>query len=74
MAELTFLHWQAPLLPQAAEWLAARFREGNRIDLSEALLVVPGARAGRRLMELLAQSAGQWRVRERWLRSQTDVE
>jgi hypothetical protein len=57
MAELTFLHWQAPLLPQAAEWLAARFRDGNRIDLSEALLVVPGARAGRRLMELLAQSA-----------------
>jgi hypothetical protein len=57
MADLTFLSWESPFLPQAAETLVSRFRSGDRIDLSRTLLVLPGARAGRRLMELLSERA-----------------
>jgi RecB family exonuclease len=57
MADLTFLPWEAPFLPQAAETLVSRFRTRDRIDLSRKLLVLPGARAGRRLMELLSERA-----------------
>ncbi len=63
--ERVFVGWDAPLLPRAAAWLY--HRADSRRDLSTAspaarvlrfddlLLVVPAARAGRRLIELLAE-------------------
>ncbi len=48
---LEHLGWDKPVLPAAARWLAQRFGD----QLGEVLLVVPAARAGRRLTELLAE-------------------
>lgn len=42
-----FLDWDQPALPQVADWLLAQS------SLADHLLVLPGSRAGRRLMELL---------------------
>lgn len=54
-----FLGWSEPALPRTAGWLLdAAAAEGT--DLSDVLVVVPGSRAQRRLMELLAvASAGR---------------
>ncbi|HYV37192.1 MAG TPA: PD-(D/E)XK nuclease family protein [Gemmataceae bacterium] len=49
-----FLGWDKPALPEAAQRLAARYRQGPTLDLSRIIVVVPGQRAGRRLQELLA--------------------
>src|SRR5437879_1078757 len=49
-----FLEWDQPALPEAARRLAARYRQGRTLDLGRAIVVVPGKRAGRRLLELLA--------------------
>ncbi|MFM7865258.1 MAG: hypothetical protein ACKPHU_13670, partial [Planctomycetaceae bacterium] len=45
----------------AADVLASRFGNGDELDLSSVVVVVPGRRAGRRLLELLVQRHG-----ERW--------
>ena len=52
-----FLDWSAPALPAAADWLAARFAADGTLDLSGTIVVLPGARAGRRLLELLVARA-----------------
>lgn len=59
MAERRFHNWEAPLLPQAAATLTEEFSGGEVVDLGETLLVFPGSRAGRRLMELLWEKAAQ---------------
>lgn len=46
-----FLGWDGPLLPRAADWLAGEFGE----DLSELVIALPGARAGRALGDRLAR-------------------
>ncbi len=46
------------MLPQVAGWLAAG-HEGGMLDLSEVMVVVPAAEAGRRLREVLAQGAAE---------------
>ena len=56
-----FLGWDRPILPAAAEWLWERYAGSSR----PCLVVVPTARAGRRLLEILAEraeasSAGPW--------------
>jgi hypothetical protein len=51
-----FLDWSQPALPAAAEHLAAR-AHGDAIDLARVIVVVPGARAGRRLVEILVDRA-----------------
>lgn len=59
--ELRFLGWSQPALPAAAAVLANRYADGDAVDMRDAALVLPGARAGRRLVELLldeAQSRG----------------
>jgi hypothetical protein len=48
-----FLGWSEPALPQAADWLLAEYGA----DLSAVTVVLPGRRAGRRLIELLVQRA-----------------
>ncbi len=49
--ERVFLDWYEPCLPQAAAWLKDQLT-------SESVIVTPGARSGRRLMELLVEQAG----------------
>jgi len=48
-----YLGWDTPCLPAATTWLAQRFRSDDHLDLRRARVVLPGARAGRRLLELL---------------------
>jgi ATP-dependent helicase/nuclease subunit B len=48
-----FLGWSQPALPQAADWLLNQYGA----DLAAVTIVLPGRRAGRRLMELLVQRA-----------------
>jgi len=56
-----FLDWQSSCLHQAADWLLEQAaRSDEPMDLSQATLVVSGARAGRRLLEILVEkSAGR---------------
>lgn len=49
-----FLGLSSPALHTAADWLVDDFA-GASADLGQALVVVPGSRAQRRLLELLAQ-------------------
>ncbi len=59
MAELRFLPWDEPLLPAAAATLVREFSLDQVLDLGETLLVLPGSRAGRRLLEILVDQATQ---------------
>jgi ATP-dependent helicase/nuclease subunit B len=56
--ERIFLDWQQPLLPQAAACIIDRYADGDSLDLSQVILVFPGRRASRRMLELLLQQAG----------------
>jgi hypothetical protein len=51
---MIFLGWNRPLLHAAADWLLDSDNVPKTPDLSGALVVVRGRRAGRRLLELLA--------------------
>lgn len=53
--ERKFLGLDHASLPLAADYLAVRYHLGAALDLSQVLVVVPGAQAGRRLLELLVQ-------------------
>ena len=52
--ERVFLGWDRPALYGAVNQLVQRRLDGDKLDLSRVLVVVPGRRAGRRLQELLA--------------------
>ncbi len=52
-----FLGWERPLLESAVEWLARKSAGRGELDLSGVIVVTPGRRAGRRLLELLVMSA-----------------
>lgn len=52
-SERHFLGWDQPVLPAAAAWLGGRYGH----DLGGVIVAVPAARAGRRLIELLAEQA-----------------
>jgi ATP-dependent helicase/nuclease subunit B len=56
-ARLDFLGWVKPGLQTAAERLVATYEGGGELDLRQVVVVVPGQRAGRRLLELLAFTA-----------------
>jgi ATP-dependent helicase/nuclease subunit B len=47
------LDWKGPALAAAAEFLCARYAAAGGLDLRQAILVLPGSRAGRRLLEIL---------------------
>lgn len=53
-ASRVFLGWDQPILPSAGDWLLDRFGS----DLSGVTVAVPVRRAGRRLIQLLAQRTG----------------
>lgn len=52
-----FFGREVPLLRHAAIFLVERYLTNESVDLSQALVVVPGRRAGRRLVELLVEIA-----------------
>jgi hypothetical protein len=52
-----FLGIEAPALVATVGYLVHRFGGPGCLDLREVLLVVPGARAGRRLLEILVDRA-----------------
>jgi hypothetical protein len=55
--ERVFLGWTEPCLPQVARWLWDRYPSDGRWDLQNVVVVTPGRRASRRLLELLAEQA-----------------
>lgn len=57
MSQRIFLGWDQPCLPEVVRWLWQRREDGAAWDLSNLLLVTPGSRAQRRLLELLANQA-----------------
>lgn len=56
-----FLGLDRPALLSVCDYLITRYAHGDEFDLSKVILVVPGRRAGRRMLETLVQRAG-----ERW--------
>ncbi len=56
-----FLDWTAPALPAAADYLIQRYVSDDQLDLSGVVLVFPGRRAARRMLELLVEKAA-----DRW--------
>lgn len=58
-----FLNWNRPALPAAAEYLVERYTMMDAADMSGVVVVVPGRRAGRRLLELLIETADRRLVR-----------
>ena len=44
-----------PPLHLAADYLIGRYQSGQVVDMTNAIVVVPGAQAGRRLLEILVQ-------------------
>lgn len=52
-----FLDWRKPALAGAGEYLRGRLGRGGEWDLSGVIVVVPGSRVGRRLLEILVAIA-----------------
>jgi len=63
LPEIQFFSWDDPLLPAVAAALAPRFSLDGSLDLGDTLVVVPGARAGRRFLELLVEQAASENLR-----------
>jgi len=60
-----FFGWSTPWLPRLANYLLHEWNEGascSRADLSRSVVVLPGGRAGRRLLELLALQAEKEKI------------
>ena len=50
-----FIGWKQPVLVRAVEYLLDRFATTTECDLGDVIVVLPGRRAGRRLLELLVE-------------------
>lgn len=59
--ERHFLDWHSPALPAVADFFLQRSIKDGVCDLSRFIVVTPSRRAGRRLQELLAWHAEQWK-------------
>lgn len=57
--------WDRPPLATAVDFLFDRYTADDVADLDRVVLVVPGARAGRRLLEMLTLGASSRRIRFR---------
>ncbi len=56
-----FIGWEQPILVRAVGYLLDRYATNSECDLSGVIVVVPGRRAGRRLLEILVdRTAGQY--------------
>jgi ATP-dependent helicase/nuclease subunit B len=54
-----FLGCQRPPLPLAADFLLQRYSHGASCDMAAAIVVLPGSRAARRLLEIFVERAEQ---------------
>src|SRR5262245_16738070 len=54
-----FLGWTAPPLQSVASELVRRYRRADALDLRHVVVVTPGGRAGRRLLELLVDGCAR---------------
>ena len=54
-----FIDWSQPALPAVADYLRQQYGRDNILDLDQVVLVFPGGRAGRRLLEVLVEQAAQ---------------
>lgn len=54
-----FMGIERPILASATSYLLDHFTRDGRADLSQVIVVVPGRRAGRRLVELLVDQAAE---------------
>ena len=54
-----YLGWSGPILHAACDYLQKQYTRGNKWDMDQCLLVVPGGFAGRRLTQLMATRASQ---------------
>jgi ATP-dependent helicase/nuclease subunit B len=54
-----FIDWSQPTLPAVADYLRQQYRRDNVLNLDQVILVFPGGRAGRRLLEVLVEHAAQ---------------
>jgi ATP-dependent helicase/nuclease subunit B len=56
-----FIDWNQPVLPAVADLLIDRYASEDQLDLRNVVMVFTGARAGRRMLELLLEKAsGRW--------------
>ena len=55
--ERVFLGWDEPAIHLAARWLRQRYARDPHWDMHAVLIVVPGRRAGRRLIEVMVDCA-----------------
>ena len=55
----TFIDWSQRALPAVVEYLGGRYQRGSVLDLDQVVLVFPGARAGRRLLEVIVEHAAE---------------
>lgn len=58
-----FLDWQRPPLLSAVEWLRKSYAHKREWDLQNLIVVVPGRRVGRRLLERLVFEAEEFKLR-----------
>lgn len=54
-----FFDWNQPLLPAVADYVIERYAEKSRLDLRNVVVVFTGARASRRMLELLFEKASR---------------
>jgi len=52
-----FIDWNQPLLPAVADYVIKRYADGEQLDLRNVVMVFTGARASRRMLELLYEQA-----------------
>lgn len=57
--ETIFWGWDSPLIDKAVEWLSRGARQGEALDLSDTVVVVPTAESSRRFREALATAASK---------------
>lgn len=54
-----FIDWSRPALREAAAYLVRRYRRDQSLDLRNVVVAMPGGRAGRRLLEILVETAAE---------------
>ncbi len=54
-----YLGWSNPILHSACDFLQKQYTRGNKWDMDQCLLVLPGGFAGRRLTQLMATRASE---------------
>ena len=57
--QVHYLGWSGPILHAACDYLQKQYTRGNKWDMDQCLLVLPGGFAGRRLTQLMATRASQ---------------